>query len=104
MVLDGYAARRMIQRLQSRSRLSYVYRSPTPAQRYKQEEGRRGVREDGDPAIRGLYWLVSGLPTPLRPQFHWSFRRPNIFLAFLQQFSKRMVPLVETRRVLSLLY
>jgi hypothetical protein len=35
------------------------------------EEGRRGVREDGDPAIRGLYRLVWGLPTPLRAQFHW---------------------------------
>ena len=38
---------------------------PTPAQRYTQVEGRRGVREDGDPAIGGLYRLVSGLPTPL---------------------------------------
>jgi hypothetical protein len=64
VVLDGYAARRMIRRLQSRSRLSYVYRFPTPAQRYTQEEVRRGVREDGDPAIRGLYRLVLGLPTP----------------------------------------
>src|ERR671912_2280905 len=43
---------------------------PTPAQRYKQEEGRRGVRENGDPAIRELYRPVSGLPTPLRAQFH----------------------------------
>jgi hypothetical protein len=58
-------------------------RSPTPAQRYKQEEGRRGVREDGDPPTGGLYRLVLGLPTPLRAQFHWSFRRRNIFLAFL---------------------
>src|SRR5215208_1795896 len=47
------------------------------------EEGRRGVREDGDPAIGGLYRLVSGLPTPLRAQFHGPFRRRNIFLAFL---------------------
>jgi hypothetical protein len=83
VVLDGYAGRRMILPLQSRSRLSYVHRSPTPAQRYKQEEGRRGVREDGDPAIRGLYRLVSGLPTPLRAQFHWPSRRRNIFLVFL---------------------
>src|SRR5215213_1186023 len=49
---------------------SYVHHSPTPAQRYKQEEGRRGVREDGDPAIRGLYRLGLGLPTPLRALFH----------------------------------
>jgi hypothetical protein len=48
-----------------------------------QKEGRRGVREDGDPTIRGLYRLVSGLPTPLRALFHWPFRRRNIFLAFL---------------------
>src|SRR5215208_1363671 len=82
-MLDGYAARGMIRRLRSRSRLSYVHRSPTTAQRYKQEEGRRGVREDGDPAIGGLYPLVSELPTPLRPQFHWPSRRPNIFLVFL---------------------
>jgi hypothetical protein len=73
----------MIRRWRSRSRLSYVHRSPMPAQRYKQEEGRRGVREDGDPAIRGLYRLVLGLPTPLRAQFHWPFRRRNIFLVFL---------------------
>ena len=79
VVLDGFAGRRMIRRLQSRSRLSYAHRSPTPAQRYSQEEGRRGVREDGDPAIRGLYRLVSGLRTPLRAQFHWPFRRRNIF-------------------------
>src|SRR5215211_1219927 len=46
-------------------------------------EGRRGVREDGDPAIGGLYRLVSELPTPLHAQFHWPSRRPNIFLAFL---------------------
>jgi hypothetical protein len=64
VALDGYAARRMIRRLQSRSRLSYVHCSPTPAQRYAQLEGRRGVREDGDPAIHGLYRLVWGLPTP----------------------------------------
>src|SRR5215208_1958749 len=82
-MLDGYAARRMIRRLRSRSRLSHVHRSPTPAQRYEQEEGRRGVREDGDPAIGGLYPLVLGLPTPLGAQFHWPFRRPNIFLVFL---------------------
>ena len=72
MVVDGYAGRRMIRRLQSRSRLSYVHRFTTSAPRYKQEEGRQGVREDGDPAIGGLYRLVSGLPTPLRAQFHWS--------------------------------
>jgi hypothetical protein len=83
VVLDGYTGRRMIRRLQARSRLSYVHRSPTPAQRYKQKEGRRGVREDGDPAIRGLYRLVSGLPTPLRAQFQGPFRRRNIFLVFL---------------------
>jgi hypothetical protein len=83
VMLDGYAARRMIRRLRSHSRLSYVHRSPTPAQRYEQEEGRRGVREDGDPAIRGLYRLVSGLPTPLRAQLHWPSRRRNIFLVFL---------------------
>jgi hypothetical protein len=76
-VVDGYAGRRMNQRLQSRSRLSYVHRSPTPAQRYKQEEGRRGVREDGDPAIRGLYRLVLGLPTPLRALFHWPLGGPT---------------------------
>jgi hypothetical protein len=63
-VVDTYAGRRMIRRLQSRPRLSYVHRFPTPAQRYKQEEGRQGVREDGDPAMRGLYRLVLGLPTP----------------------------------------
>jgi hypothetical protein len=83
VVLNGYARRRMIQRLPSRSRLSYVHCSPTPAQRYEQEEGRRGVREDSDPAIGGLYPLVLGLSTPLHAQFHWPFRRPNIFLAFL---------------------
>jgi hypothetical protein len=83
VVLDGYAGRRKIRRLQSRSRLSYVHRSPRPAQRHTPEEGRRGVREDGDPAIGGLYRLVLRLPTPLRAQFHWSFRRRNIFLAFL---------------------
>jgi hypothetical protein len=60
-----------------------LHRSPTPAQRFTQVEGRRGVREDGDPAIRGLYRLVSELPSPLCAQFHWPFRRRNIFLAFL---------------------
>src|ERR671911_664662 len=56
---------------------------PTSAQRYTQVEGRQGVREDGDPAIGELYRPVSGLPTPLRAQVHWSFRRRNTFLAFL---------------------
>src|SRR5215204_109482 len=62
-----------------------LHRSPTPAQGYTQVEGRQGVREDGDPAIRGLYRLVSGLPTPLRAQFHWPSRRRNIFLVFLSR-------------------
>jgi hypothetical protein len=83
VLVDGYVGRRRIRRLQSCSQLSYVRGSPLPAQRHKLEEGRRGVREDGDPAIRLLYRLVLGLPTPLRAQFHWSFRRRNIFLAFL---------------------
>jgi hypothetical protein len=58
---------------------------PTPAQRYKQEEGRRGVRENGDPAIRELYRPVSGLPTPLRAHVSRALpsRRRNIFLVFL---------------------
>jgi hypothetical protein len=62
VVLDGYAGRPMIQRLQSRSRLSYVHRSPRPAQRHTPEEGRRGVREDGDPASRRI--VPAGLETP----------------------------------------
>ena len=72
MVLDGYAWRRgKIGRLQSRSWLSYLHPPPRLPQDIHNEEGRRGVREDGDPAIGGLYRLVSGLPTPLRAQFHW---------------------------------
>ena len=62
-----------------------------------QLEGRRGVREDGDPAIRGLYRLLSGLPTPLCAQFHWPSRRRNIFLAFLIRSLRSSTPVSRAR-------
>ena len=69
---------------------------------YLQLELRRYVRRDGSTRERGPYWYF---------QFHEDGKRKKLYLgktsdpeSTLQQFSKRMVPLVETRRVLSLLY
>jgi hypothetical protein len=53
-------------------------------------------------AMRGLNRLVSELPTPLRAYFRRSFRRRNIFLAFLIRSFRSSMSVSRVRIVLLL--